>query len=219
MKTEISLLQIVSHPRIFPLLIWQFLNNWSPWIGIIMIYFNNFLELSFTQIMLLQSLFMFSSAFFEIPTGIIGDKFGRKLSVIASVLFFSIGFSIYLFKLPIIFYFLGEIIMGIGKAFRSGSDEALQYDTFRELNLEKSYSRFISFQRSVILSSFLISGVFGTLALKLGLSLRFLLLSTPIFYFASLPILIFLIKEPLVRTKESFIPNYRNYIKTAIHTH
>ena len=182
------------------------------------IYFNRYLELSFTQIMLLQSIFMFSSAIFEIPTGILGDKFGRKLSVIASNVTYTLGFSFYLFKLPFVFYALGEILMGIGRAFGSGSEEALQYDTFKELKIEKYYQKFVSLQRSVILISFILSGLFATFVLDKGLSMRFLWITTPISFLFSTLVLIFFIKEPKVKLEKELVPNYKEYLKSALET-
>jgi len=209
---------IFRHPRIFPLLVWQFLNSWAPWVGIMMIYLNRYLQLSFSQIMLLQSIFMFSNAILEIPTGILGDKFGRKLSVLISEILFAIGFSFYLFKAPLIFYALGELLMGMGRAFGSGSDEALQYDTFKELKLEKFYTKFISFQRSIVLSASLLSGIFGTWALSSGLSMRFLWVTTPILLLISIVILIFFIKEPKVKLEKELVPDYKAYLKSAFKT-
>ena len=49
--------------------------------GVIVPFFLDWGQISFTQIMILQSFFVFSLFILEIPTGAIADYFGRKTSL------------------------------------------------------------------------------------------------------------------------------------------
>ena len=53
--------------------------------------------LSMTQILFLQSIYAIFTVILEIPTGTIGDYFGRKLSVSLGTFIFAFGIGIYSF--------------------------------------------------------------------------------------------------------------------------
>lgn len=92
--------------------------------------------LSFTEIMLLESVFLLGDFLFEIPTGILGDRIGRKWSIaigkLLAILFWIpwfLGEGFWMFALS---FFIG----GISHAFQSGSDEALIYDELKSQGKE-----------------------------------------------------------------------------------
>ncbi|MGL5714500.1 MAG: MFS transporter [Paraclostridium sp.] len=93
------------------------------------IYLNNN-GISITQIGLVESILHLAIFLFEIPTGIISDIYGRKVSLIISrlsVIFYSIGmifFATNIFSLILTF-----IILGISETLESGSDTSLLYDS------------------------------------------------------------------------------------------
>ena len=63
--------------------------------GVLVPFFLEWGKISFTQIMILQSFFVFSKFILEIPTGAIADYFGRKTSIIFSALVMSIAVFVY----------------------------------------------------------------------------------------------------------------------------
>jgi DHA3 family tetracycline resistance protein-like MFS transporter len=80
----------------------------------------------------------------EVPTGIIGDKFGHRKSVILGCLceVFGIGF-ILLFP-NVVGLFGGYILLGIGQSFQSGSTEALLYEGTTAAGKKREYKRHLS---------------------------------------------------------------------------
>ena len=48
---------------------------------LVMPFFTDVVKLSVVQIMILQSVYQLITMFMEIPTGVVGDIYGRKLSV------------------------------------------------------------------------------------------------------------------------------------------
>ena len=71
----------------------------------------------------------------EVPTGIFGDRWGRKWSLICSLISAVIGFSLYLFGSVLLVYLLGEVFLALSLCFWSGSYEAWASS---ETEIEKS---------------------------------------------------------------------------------
>ncbi|MFS8158727.1 MAG: MFS transporter [Candidatus Roizmanbacteria bacterium] len=77
-----------------------------------------------------------SQALFEIPTGIYSDTIGRKkttifaaVSAVLSVTLYAIGYSYW-------FLFLGAVIEGLARALGSGNNQALMYDSLKDMDAE-----------------------------------------------------------------------------------
>ena len=87
--------------------------------------------LDFTRMFILESIFSVGLILFEVPTGFIADRFGRKLSVILGGVFF--GGSFLVFGVFTNFWMLAvaELICALGMALTSGADKALLYDLLK----------------------------------------------------------------------------------------
>lgn len=97
--------------------------------------------LSFTQITLLNSL---SAAFIvigEVPTGYIGDRIGRRNSLIVSFILFSISIFGFIFAQSFLGFALLWIIWSFANTFRSGTGDAWLYDTLKDRMDESQYTR------------------------------------------------------------------------------
>jgi MFS family permease len=126
--------------------------------------------ISTAQIGFLESLLHLSILFFEIPTGIVADIYGRRISLIFArifVILYSIGmllakkFSIF----SIVF-----IILGMSETFVSGADTALIYDSIKSDNDKEKEKKYIKF--SSIYGSFTTAGL--TVGMFLGGLLKLL---------------------------------------------
>lgn len=96
------------------------------------------------QVGWLQLAFFWSNFLFEIPTGILGDKIGRKWSVFVSLVLLLINaIGMISFK-HFYFFFVLFILEGIAFAFRSGANVALLYDSLRFIGKEGEYIKHIS---------------------------------------------------------------------------
>ncbi len=88
--------------------------------------------LSYFQIFFLYATITVATFIFEVPTGIIGDKYGRKTSIILGIfgwILFGVGFF---FANSFGFFIVLFILLGINLTFISGSDEALIYDSLKQ---------------------------------------------------------------------------------------
>lgn len=128
--------------------------------GIFILYLLH-LGFSNTQVGTLQSALFISNFLFEIPTGLLGDKIGRKWSVflgLCSFIIFGTGMAL----CRDYGLFLGLfIIKGIGFAFVSGSGNALLYDSLKCIKKEGKYLKInsrISTISSVVLGIAMLLG-------------------------------------------------------------
>lgn len=117
----------------------SFLRNLIFFGAISVPFFLDYGHLNYASIFLLESAFSLSIVLAQIPTGVLADKFGRRLSLVAGFLLTVIGMLVFiLIRPPGFFVFLAsEIIWGCGAAFLSGADRALVFDSLRELKNEK----------------------------------------------------------------------------------
>jgi len=97
--------------------------------------------LSLTQIMILQSLFSICVILFEIPTGYFADVYGRRLSFIIGSVCFTIGIITYSIGQNFMQFLFAELFWAAGRAFISGADSAMVYDTLLEMEKPKDYKK------------------------------------------------------------------------------
>ena len=99
-------------------------------------YFIDWLKVDYTRLFILQAWALFWVFMLEIPTGIVADKFGRKISVGIGCLLF--GADMLFFGLvrsyPVLF--VGEFLGAVGMTLISGAEQALLYDSLVALKLE-----------------------------------------------------------------------------------
>ena len=117
-----------------------FLKNINVTHGIWVIYLIS-KGFSMIHIGLFESLFHISSIMFEVPTGIVADLYGRKLSRIISLLIALLYFSILLFSDNLYMICLAFILLGLSYTFESGSGEALVYDSLKEMDKEEDFKK------------------------------------------------------------------------------
>jgi MFS family permease len=153
--------------------------------------------LNFLEINSLEAIIIGTSALAEIPTGIIADKFGRKLSIIIALFLQLIGEVIYIFADNYMLFALVAVIAGISWAFLSGCFDAMMYDSLKKEGREKEMQKVSGLNGSFKLSAGIIGSFVGGLIardLKLN-SFIFLIIITSIS--VGLAFLVsFFLKEP-----------------------
>lgn len=112
--------------------------GFSLTIPITILYYRSF-GLSYLEIGLLESIFLATLLTFEIPTGTLADRFGRKWTVVCGALLTPIGTLVMALGSGFAVFAVASIIYGIAMALFSGAETALIYDTLREAEEEKSY--------------------------------------------------------------------------------
>lgn len=95
--------------------------------------------MNLVQIGLLEGIFHITGFLSEIPTGALADLFGRRKILIIGRVTSLISAIIMLFSNSFLGFSIGFILSAWGYNLNSGSEEALIYDTLKELKREDNY--------------------------------------------------------------------------------
>ncbi len=96
--------------------------------------------LSYTEIMVLESFFSVAVVVLEVPTGALGDLFGRRFSLFWASIFMALGAITYIFGAKFWQFMIGEALFACGMSLKSGSDTAIVYDSLKNLGKEKIFA-------------------------------------------------------------------------------
>lgn len=88
--------------------------------------------LNFVQINSLWGIITGTIFLSEVPTGVIADKIGRKVSVIIALVLQLLGEIFFLFAQNYLHFIFISVVAGLGFAFQSGCIQALIYDSLKQ---------------------------------------------------------------------------------------
>lgn len=121
--------------------IFNFLIGFSIFAPLAIIYFSK-VSGSFTLGTSIFGIIMLSSALFEVPTGVLSDRVGRKYTTVLgswsrvlAFVFYALGFSYQ-------WLVVGAVFEGISRAFYSGNNDALLYDSLTDAGKEGEFEEF-----------------------------------------------------------------------------
>ena len=170
-----------SESYLWRLYLFKFFTGLHFFSGVLVPFFTQWGGLNFTQIMILQSWFMFWIFVFEIPTGSIADHFGRKFSLVMSCVISIIAALTYASVPNFYVFLLAEFLWALGATLFSGAYEALVYDTLKYLGKTKESKKVFGRSASFGLLGMMVSAPAGSvIAGVLGLRAPMLLMSLPL---------------------------------------
>jgi len=141
--------------------IFNFLIGFSFFAPLAIIYFSK-VSGSYTLGTSVFGVIMLSAAIFEVPTGILSDRVGRKYTMVYGSIARVLAFIFYAIGLSYGFLVAGAILEGISRAFYSGNNEAFLYDTLADDNKESEYSEYLGKTSSPEHTGLAISAVIGS---------------------------------------------------------
>ena len=144
----------------------RFLRDLSFFGAVSIPYFLDWLQVNYTQIFLLEAWFILWIVLLEIPTGVVADKYGRKVSVALGALFFAIDLLIFGTTKNYYILYLAEFLGAMGFAFISGADKALIYDSLIEMKKKDEGNYYLSRYEAAGTLGILISLPLGSLIAK-----------------------------------------------------
>ena len=118
--------------------IYCFMNNFDISSAIWVLYMV-YKGLPLWQIGIVEGIFHVASFLFEVPSGALADLLGRKNVIIAGRICSALSASINLFSTNLFGFSIGFVISALGYNLNSGSEEALIYDSLKQVNCEKDY--------------------------------------------------------------------------------
>lgn len=96
--------------------------------------------LSLLQVGFLYSIREIIIYLFEIPSGVIADRYGKKTELVFCFLFYITSFVLFYFANSYLFFVLAMVAFGLGEAFRTGTHKAMimQYLDENKVDVPKS---------------------------------------------------------------------------------
>jgi len=180
--------------------------------GVLVVFYTDWGGITFTDIMVLQSAFVFFAFLLEVPTGALADLMGRKWSLAAGALCNSVAALIYTIHPSFWIFLLGEFFWAMAMALVSGADEALVYDSLKAEGKTQESARVLSRGETFNKAALLISAPLGSIiAAKWGLRMTMVLISIPTFL-AFLTALTF--HEPPYRNHADHPKTFSEYLRT-----
>ncbi len=126
---------------------------------------------SYALAMSLFSVVMVSSAIFEVPTGIFSDIIGRKKTIMLgaiaatlSAILYAAGYSYW----PLL---VGAILDGLSRAWYSGNNDALLYDSVTQSGNKESFAHHLGKTSSMFQLALMIGAVTGSIMAQWSFSL------------------------------------------------
>ena len=119
--------------------------------------------LNFTEIAITQSVYYFLFLIFELPTGILADKIGRKNTIILGVITKFTALIISVFSFSLIPFIFAEILFSLARALESGTGSAFLYDSLLYVKQENNYKKIQGKAYSMHLIGNTLGGIFGAL--------------------------------------------------------
>lgn len=145
------------------------------------------------QLILLGTALEIAVIFFEIPTGLVADKYSRKLSVVIGYFIIGLGFLVELLTLKFIWIFLAQLIWGFGYTFISGALDAWVSDETHNKDIEQTYIK-----ANTISKIMNIFGIIGALGFGI-IDIRLPMFLSAILYILMSIVLIFVMKEKVLK--------------------
>ncbi|MBI9013398.1 MAG: hypothetical protein JEZ08_14285 [Clostridiales bacterium] len=78
--------------------------------------------MSFSKILLLTSVASVTTVLFEVPTGAVSDRFGRKYSLLIGSVLSDLSLLIFIYGSTFLYMIFSEVIFSIGMTFRSATE-------------------------------------------------------------------------------------------------
>jgi MFS family permease len=96
--------------------------------------------LSWTEIFVLNSVFNAVLVVFEVPTGALADRVGRRVAMVLGSLSMAVAFLVYYFGTSFAWFVAAESVFALGMTLTSGPDSAYLYDLLKAEGRQRRYS-------------------------------------------------------------------------------
>ncbi len=156
----------------------NFLSDFRPYAAIAIIYFKQVTG-SYALGLSIYSIIAISTSIFEVPTGILSDKLGRKNTIVTGAFTMLLGIIFYAFWQSYLGLAIGAILEGISMSFFSGNNEALLYDSLKSEQKEDKYAEFLGKTSAMFQLGLAISVFFGGFIAEWSLQYVFIISIIP----------------------------------------
>ena len=157
------------------LLPWWWVLRWA-WLGegIWVIYLTDTRGLTLGQALLFEAVFSAVVIATELPTGMVADRFGRRVSLIVGTAAVIVAFLAFGTGSSLVVLMIAYALFGLGETSFSGADTAMLYDTLKATGREHTFTQWHGRLNA------LVAGGIGIFTIAGSLMVRWLPLWTPI---------------------------------------
>lgn len=202
-------------PNIWKLFVIRFFYNLIPAYVIERLFWED-RGMTIQMVVYTEIIFAFTIVLFEVPSGIMADKWGRKHMLVLSALLGCCEFLILVFATEFWHFALVVFLAAIGHSASSGAEDALLYDSLLAEGKEKHFEKIIGRLNALDTISIIIAALCGSfLASHFGYELN---------YWISLGAMVvslgatFLLAEPVrnsIEDDEESLP-FKSYITSSV---
>ncbi|MCY3572056.1 MAG: MFS transporter [Chloroflexi bacterium] len=141
--------------------LFQFATGFLIWVPVWIIFLQDERGLSLTQVGLMEAVFWACMMLFEVPTGAIADRFGRRTSLALGGFLFTGGTIFFVLSDGFAGLAISYVIMAISMTLYSGSGHALLYDSLRVLGRTREYEKHMGRSEALMTGALLGAALFG----------------------------------------------------------
>jgi len=127
------------------------------------------------QINLVLATFLITTCLFEVPTGVVADVFGRKVSFLASCAVRSVAFGMYAISDTFPAFLVAEFIDAVGMTLATGALDAWAVDGMRAEGESRSPDRFFARAQMLARALMISSGLLGAYVASYDLRLPWII--------------------------------------------
>ncbi len=168
--------------------------------------------LSVTQIVMVETAFSLTAIVFEVPSGVLADKWERRKVLALNSLFFSLNTLLWAIGHSFFMFLAGGIFAGIHVALLSGTFTSLVYDTLKQTGKEESFDRIWGSIASYEAGTLVIASILGSMiAARFGIATPLWL---TLIFSAAAGLIALMIEEPGVH-RQSEETKYWQHVKTV----
>lgn len=142
------------------------------WLGIWLLFYLRITN--FTGIGVIESAMIIAGFLFEIPTGAFADMFGRKVSLLFAFGLSVLGNIVMAFATTFPVLLISVLILSISFSFKSGTSDALLYDSLASAGKEKTFDDLLSRIQTITLIVMALSSFAGGFLYSVNPALPFL---------------------------------------------
>jgi len=160
--------------NVWRLLTVQALDMFILWVPIWVVFLER-KGLSLTQIGVLEAFAWIFTAFLEVPTGVIADRWGRKTSIAAGTFLYSVAMFLILTDALSPTFLLGYALWNGSMAFVSGADSALLYDSLKADGRTNLAAKFAGRLMAIQQASQGVAALLGSIIATIDITLCFVI--------------------------------------------
>jgi MFS family permease len=120
-------------------------------------------DVSLTQVYLIKAIHGLTMILLEVPSGVLADHLGKRLSLFFATLAGTASLTIYVFGDGFYLFLVAEILAALGTSLISGADSAFVHETLNALGRERDFSLVMGRVGSIRYTAQAVSSILGGL--------------------------------------------------------